>query len=215
MKDLNEIGAFWLSLLQEEAELSVDRMLSGLPLRLDLGAKIWPNELFKALADKNLIGAAEFEAVPAEDRFLIPLARVVRERADFQEQVLPHIGAEARALGLMPSDVLNHPTTPTFFKVVAVLMGADVTPEEVKEAGRESNLRAALTAILKGPRGPWANNLHLPACNAALTGAFTLRFPAEILVSEEDPRRKLLGLSRCRFSTSKQQATALREFLAL
>lgn len=203
-------------LLQEEVELAEMRLVKTATLKTRLDCQVWPSDLFKALTGNPLIGPAEFEATP-EDRMWAGMALLLRDRVAVKSALdaFRH-GTALAGLGVMPGEVLRHPRTPTYHRVVALLLGADLIPEEEKLRSRRNLLKKGLQTVLaEGGRGPWPTHLHLPHCNAFLTGVFTLSLPSDLAsaLSDTDPARKVLQLSRESFNHGAKERERLRLFL--
>jgi hypothetical protein len=203
--------------MSEESALCLERLLKSAVWCGRLGTHIDALMLYKSLTGEPLLGVAEFERLSAaREAALINKARLVRLSPAFRREVLPLLSVDAACVGLMPEGVLNHPETPTYHRVVAVLLEADVRDEEKKTAERLARLKERLLVIMYESRSNrLACNLHAGTFRAALTGSRSLRFPSDLESSllPGDPRRNLIRASKETFFTSKEEIAFLGAFL--
>jgi hypothetical protein len=128
----------------------------------------------------GMIGAAEFEQVPEDDE-MIRVARALRRDPEFEVKYLAYATAETLHEGWMPKEVWDHVRTPTYHRVLGVLLGCEDMSEDDKRARRR---QAFLTWL--GSSGVNERWMYASLVRMLMTGSPILT-PHEALFERAEP----------------------------
>lgn len=155
----------------------------------------------------GMIGPAEFEQVP-EDAEMLRAARELRKDPEFAAKYLAYATAETIHEGWMPKEVWDHARTPTYHRVLSVLLGCEDMSEDDKRARR----RQAFLDWL-GSDGVNERLMCMPRARMMLTGSPIVTPRAELYkdVDPESPEHEAYKLHELYFPLWSHERKYLRE----